>query len=129
MLVLLPFSSCKQAEEEVSIKNLLVIIGDDHSARALGCYGNDIVRTPNLDRLAEEGVMFTNAYYNAPVCSASWQSLLIGKYPHSTGVTLLRTPFKDESNITIAEHLRSLGYATGIVGKTHFNNSKTYISS
>jgi choline-sulfatase len=122
MLVLLPFSSCKQAEQEAGIKNLLVIIGDDHSARALGCYGNDIVRTPNLDRLADEGVMFTNAYSNAPVCSASRQSLLTGKYPHSTGVTLLRTPFSDEKNVTIAEHLRSLGYTTGVVGKTHFNN-------
>lgn len=122
ILMLLTFFGCTSVEEEQSVKNVLLIIGDDHSARALGCYGNDIVRTPNLDALADEGVRFTNAYSNAPVCSASRQSLITGKYPHATGVTLLRTPFNDAKNVTIAEHLRKLGYQTGVVGKTHFNN-------
>lgn len=102
--------------------NIIVIVGDDHSAAALGCYGNEIIRTPNLDKFASEGLKFTNAYSNAPVCSASRQSVLCGKYPHSTGVTLLQTAFRDEGNLTIAEILREKGYHTAVVGKTHFNN-------
>ena len=120
--LIISFTGCDQKAEEIPIKNVLVIVGDDHSASALRCYGNDIVRTPNLDKLAAEGVIFTNAYSNAPVCSASRQSLLTGKYPHATGVNLLHTPFNDEKNVTIAEHLRALSYSTGVVGKTHFNN-------
>ena len=98
-----------------------MIIGDDHASHVLGCYGNDIIRTPNLDRMASRGVRFTNAYANAPVCSASRQSLLTGRYPHAAGVTLLRTPFPEEQ-ITVAEHLQQFGFATGYVGKMHFNN-------
>ncbi len=116
------FFACNRTPEEASIRNVIVIVGDDHSSRALGCYGNDIVHTPNLDQLASESMIFTNAYANAPVCSASRQSILTGKYPHATGVTLLRTAFNDANNVTIAEHLRDHGYSTGVVGKTHFNN-------
>ena len=104
------------------LQNVIVVIGDDHTTKALGCYGNSMIRTPNLDRLASEGILFTNAYSNAPLCSASRQSILTGKYPHSTGVTLLQSPFKDDENKTIAEILRENGFKTGIVGKTHFNN-------
>ncbi len=102
-------------------KNIVMIIGDDHSARVLGCYGNKIIRTPNLDKMAQRGVRFTNAYANAPVCSASRQSLLTGRYPHAAGVTLLRTPLAEEQ-ITVADHLKQFGFATGYVGKMHFNN-------
>jgi len=104
------------------LKNVVMIIGDDHSARVLGCYGNDIIQTPNLDRMAGRGVKFTSAYANAPLCSASRQSLLTGKYPHATGVTLLRTSFSDE-NYTVAEHLQASGFVTGYIGKMHFNNN------
>ncbi len=104
-----------------TLSNVVCIIGDDHAAHVLGCYGNGIIRTPNLDRLASRGVRFTHAYANAPLCSASRQSLLTGKYPHACGVTLLRTSFP-ENQITIAEHLQQYGFKTGVVGKTHFNN-------
>ncbi len=115
--------SCQvEKNREVKIKNVVILIGDDHSSEVVGCYGNDIVRTPNIDRLASRSVIFTNAYSNAPVCSASRQSLLTGKYPHATGVTLLTTPFPDSGNVTLAEILRKHGYVTGVIGKTHFNN-------
>lgn len=104
------------------MRNVIVLVGDDHTTKALGCYGNDIIRTPNIDRLAEKSVRFVNAYSNAPLCSASRQSLLTAKYPHATGVTLLTTPFQDEGNLTIAEVLMQHNYATAAVGKTHFNN-------
>ncbi|WP_319592484.1 sulfatase-like hydrolase/transferase [uncultured Draconibacterium sp.] len=105
-----------------TIKNVVVIIADDHALKVTGCYGNSIIRTPNIDKLAEQGTTFSNAYCNSPICSASRQSLLTGKYPHATGVNLLFTPFPDEGNITIAEHLKEQGYNTGLIGKTHWNN-------
>ncbi|MCF8227058.1 MAG: sulfatase-like hydrolase/transferase [Bacteroidales bacterium] len=115
-------TSCRGVSEKSELQNVIIIIADDHAVTAAGCYGNNIIRTPNIDRLAEGGLLFENAYSNAPVCSASRQSILTGKYPHATGVTLLTTSFPDTSNITLAEHLRELGYSTGVVGKTHFNN-------
>jgi choline-sulfatase len=103
------------------IRNVLFIMGDDHSADVLGCYGNRIVRTPNLDRLASQGTRFDRAYVNCPMCTPSRQSLITGKLPHSIGVTVLQTPLA-ESQVTIAEHLKAQGFATGAVGKMHFNS-------
>ena len=123
--VMLHPSACTSPPEQASgdpgFDNIVVIIGDDHAAYALGCYGNDRIRTPNLDRLAENGLRFTRAYANAPLCSASRQSILTGRYPHAAGVTLLRTSFPEEQH-TIAEHLQKRGFRTGVFGKTHFNN-------
>ena len=108
--------------EQITFKHVLVIVGDDHSYKALGAYGNDYIQTPNLDRLASNGILFNRAYATSPICNASRQSLLTGKFPHATGVNQLFTPFPDESNLTIAEYLRSKDFSTGIFGKTHFNN-------
>jgi choline-sulfatase len=103
------------------IRNVLFIMGDDHSADVLGCYGNNRVRTPNLDRLASQGTRFGRAYVNCPMCTPSRQSLLTGKLPHTAGVTLLQTPLS-ENQVTITEHLKAQGFATGAVGKMHFNS-------
>jgi choline-sulfatase len=108
--------------QEKALKNVICIIGDDHAATAVGCYGNTVIQTPNLDELASRGIMFTQAYANAPLCSASRQSILTGKLPHACGVTLLRTSFPEEE-VTIADHLLQHGFATAVIGKTHFNNS------
>lgn len=104
------------------MRNLLVILADDHALHVTGAYGNSIIHTPHIDRLAGQGVTFTNAFCNAPICSASRQSLLTGKYPHATGVNLLFTPFPDEGNTTIAEHLAAYDYQSALIGKNHFNN-------
>lgn len=120
LLHCVPFST--QCMELPEMKNVVVILSDDHAMKVTGAYGNDIIHTPNMDRLSEEGVTFNRAYCNAPICSASRQSLLTGKYPHSTGVNLLFTPFPDEGNITIAEHLKQYNYQTALIGKTHWNN-------
>ena len=113
--------SCQEIDQP-EFRNAVVILADDHALKVTGIYGNDIIKTPNIDRLSQEGITFTRAYCNAPICSASRQSLLTGKYPHATGVNLLFTPFPDEGNITIAEQLRDHGYKTAIIGKTHWNN-------
>lgn len=116
----------RETEKETSSftapQNVVVILADDHALPVTGSYGNKVVQTPNIDRLAQAGLTFDRSYCNAPICSASRASLLTGKYPHATGVNLLFTPFPDAGNVTIAEHLRSAGWATGLVGKTHFNN-------
>ncbi|MFC1569534.1 sulfatase [bacterium] len=117
--------ACNKNPSDVSIKNVICIIGDDHAANVLGCYGNLKIQTPNLDRMASQGVRFTQAFANAPVCSASRQSILTGKYPHATGVTLLRTSFPEEQ-VTIAEHLKQAGFKTAVIGKTHFNNNLSH---
>lgn len=102
--------------------NIVVVVGDDHASTVYGAYGNDRVRTPHLDSLAAAGVRFTRAHAQSPLCSASRQSILTGKYPHATGVNLLFTPFNDATNLTLAEVLSSAGYATALVGKQHFNS-------
>jgi choline-sulfatase len=113
--------SQQSSPQTPAIRNVLFIMGDDHSAGVLGCYGNKIVRTPNLDRLASQGTRFDRAYVNCPMCTPSRQSLITGKLPHAVGVTLLQTPLA-ERQVTIAEHLKGLGFATGAVGKMHFNS-------
>src|ERR1044071_9812133 len=72
--------------------NVLFITGDDHAAYVLGAYGNRLARTPNLDKLAANGVRFNHAYPNSPVCTPSRVTIITGKYPHAAGVTLLSTP-------------------------------------
>jgi len=103
------------------IQNLLFIMGDDHSTGVFGAYGNTLIRTPGLDRLAAQGARFERAYVNSPFCTPSRQSLITGKLPHATGVTLLPTPL-GEDQTTIAEHLEGFGFRTGAVGKMHFNS-------
>ena len=102
--------------------NVLLIIADDHAPYVMGAYGNARADTPNLDRLARDGMRFDRAYCASPVCTASRQSLLTGRYPRSIGVTQLRTPLPAEE-ITLAEALRDAGYRTGAIGKMHFNSN------
>ena len=112
--------------QENPIKNVVVIISDDHSIETIGAYGNQDIRTPNMDALAQEGMLFRNAYANSPICAPSRQSILSGKYPHATGVSLVFTPFPDYGNTTIAEVLQEEGFATALIGKSHFNNHIWY---
>ena len=112
-------------EAPTTLRNVVVIIGDDHATSVLGAYGNELIRTPNLDQLASEGTTFLRAYANSPVCTPSRQSLITGRYPHAAGVTLLRTALSAEQ-LTVAEHLKEHGYRTGAVGKTHFNSDLSH---
>ncbi len=100
--------------------NLLFLISDDHAAYVLGADGNRQARTPNLDRLAAEGVRFARHYCNAPVCTPSRQSFLTGQMPHAAGVTVLRTALAEDKP-TLAKQLRAAGYHTAVFGKMHFN--------
>ncbi|HVX14276.1 MAG TPA: sulfatase-like hydrolase/transferase [Pirellulales bacterium] len=101
--------------------NVLWICADDLAAYTLGAYGDRAAHTPNIDRLAAEGMRFDRAYCNSPVCTASRQSFLTGRYPRSLGVTQLKTALP-ASETTLAEMLTAAGYRTAAIGKMHFNS-------
>jgi arylsulfatase A-like enzyme len=101
--------------------NVLWICADDHAAYVCGAYGNKTVRTPRIDALAAAGMRFDRAFCNSPVCTASRQSFLTGRYPRTIGVTQLATALP-ESEVTLAELLHEAGYETAAIGKMHFNS-------
>ena len=107
--------------------NILLIISEDNSAN-LGCYGDPYARTPNLDKLASQGVRFDNAYVAQSVCSPSRGTIFTGLYPHQNGQIGLATHqyamFRDWG--TSYKYLKSAGYSTGLIGKTHVN-PKEYV--
>ncbi len=124
MLVIM-LASCaleESTEKPFTYSNVLVILADDHSKYASGFRNHDLVQTPNLDSLFRSSLSFSRAYCNSPICNASRQSMLTGKLPHATGVSLLFTPFNDVNNQTIAEHLKDHEFRTGLIGKSHFNS-------
>jgi len=100
--------------------NFLFILADDHAGYVLGCDGNREARTPNLDRLASEGVRFAAHHCNSPVRTPSRQSFLTGQMPHAAGVTVLATPLALDKP-TLAKQFKKTGYQTAVFGKMHFN--------
>ena len=98
--------------------NILVFVADDAGARHFGCYGNGSIRTPNIDRLSEEGLMAGKAMLTTSQCSPSRISILTGRYPHATGAEDLHMPMPGRYT-TVAGHLREAGYFTGHMQKAH----------
>lgn len=98
--------------------NILLIISDQHNAKVLGCKGHPDVKTPNLDRLAEEGVRFDNAITQNPICTPSRISFLSGQYPHNHGYYALNGP-NPGGLPTILGHFRRASYRTAAIGKIH----------
>ncbi|MFB3828902.1 MAG: sulfatase [Bryobacteraceae bacterium] len=99
--------------------NVLFIMADQLRFDCLGANGNGIVKTPNIDRLAEQSVNLTNAFVQAPVCVPSRISFFTGRYPHSHKNRVNYTPC-DAREIMIQRRLRQAGYRTASVGKLHF---------
>ncbi len=102
--------------------NILLIVSHD-LGRHLGCYGIDTVQTPNLDRLAGEGVRFSQAFCTAPQCSPSRAALFTGRYPHNNGVMgLCHSPFEWDlhpGERHLASFLKDAGYFTALIGTQH----------
>lgn len=100
------------------LPNIVVILSDDHRYDFSGYAGHPYVETPNLDRLAAQGVMFNRAYVTTSLCSPSRASILTGTTPYRHGVWNNFTPWS-EQNRTFFEYLKAAGYRTGFVGKWH----------
>jgi arylsulfatase A-like enzyme len=107
--------------------NILVILADDLGWGDLGCYGHPSIRTPNLDRMAAEGMRFTDFYSAAEVCTPSRAALLTGRYPIRSGMCHDRFRVLRRNSagglpageITLAQALKARGYATACIGKWH----------
>jgi arylsulfatase A len=103
--------------------NIIFILADDLGFAELGCYGNTFNETPYLDKLAVQGMKFTNAYAAAPVCSPYRAALMTGQYPARVGITDYLRPNDEKhlstDHVTVAEMLKRAGYTTGIIGKWH----------
>ncbi|MBT6147204.1 MAG: sulfatase-like hydrolase/transferase, partial [Gemmatimonadetes bacterium] len=98
--------------------NIVYIMSDDHASHAMSCYGSRINRTPNLDRLADEGMRFDNCFCTNGICTPSRAAILTGTYNHVNGVTTLATHM-DNRLLTYPILLREAGYQTAIFGKWH----------
>ncbi|MFC1735560.1 sulfatase [Candidatus Hydrogenedentota bacterium] len=100
--------------------NILILYSDQLRADALSCAGNPCIKTPNIDRLAYEGVRFENAFVSFPLCSPFRASLLTGKYAHSNGQFANHFPVPCDQTF-LAEILRDNGYRNGYIGKWHLD--------
>jgi arylsulfatase A-like enzyme len=104
--------------------NIIFIMSDDHAAHATSCYGSGISRTPNIDRLAEEGMRFTHALGVNSLCAPARANLLTGKHTHANGVRNNFTRF-DGSQQTFPKLLQAAGYETAVIGKWHLKSEPT----
>jgi len=111
--------------------NLVIIFTDDQGYQDVGCYGAPNIETPNLDRMAREGAKFNQFYVAQPVCSASRAALLTGCYPSRVGISGALGPNSprglNPQEVTIAEMLQPLGYATAIYGKWHLGDLPPFL--
>ncbi len=105
--------------------NLLVIMTDQHRSDFMTCAGNDTVPTPNIDRIAQRGVRFENAYCPYPVCVASRMAMLTGLHAHTTGA-VNNDDTLDWRYRTMAHHFADNGYLTGLIGKMHFADAHNH---
>ena len=98
--------------------NILILVGDDHSQGDLGCYGNKLLRTPNLDRLAAEGMRFTSVFTATAMCAPSRSTMYTGLYPHRHGCHMNHGAGYAGTK-SMPHYLGKLGYRVGLAGKTH----------
>lgn len=115
---------------EAAAPNFIVILLDDLGYGDIGAYGNTVIRTPRLDRMAAQGVRLTEFYSPSPTCSPARAALLTGRHPLRTGVTRVFVPKEKwgfpAAEITLAEHLKSAGYRTACIGKWHLGGRKAF---
>ncbi len=120
-----------QSRQDDERPNFVIIYCDDLGYGDLGCFDADDIKTPNIDRMASEGIKFTEFYSASPVCSPSRAALLTGRIPQRMGINNVFFPVSYTGmpleEITIAEILKEEGYATGIIGKWHLGHMKKFL--
>jgi len=122
--------SRRAAARENRRPNVVLIVSDDHGLETLGCYGNPVIKTPNLDGLAAEGVRFTNAFCTTASCSASRSVILSGMYNHANGQYGHQHSYHHfisfDNFKTLPVRLTEAGYRTGRIGKYHVAPEDVY---
>lgn len=117
--------SCQSADKTKNEKqkpNILFIMSDDHAYQAISAYQDHLMETPNIDRIAKEGMLFNNACVTNSICAPSRAVILTGKHSHINGKIDNIFPF-DTTNITFPQILHENGYQTAMFGKLHFGNN------
>lgn len=117
--------SCQQTDKQAEEKqrpNIIFMMSDDHAYQAISAYSNHLIETPNIDRLADEGMLFSNACVTNSISAPSRAVILTGKHNHLNGKIDNRFPF-DTTQITFPQILHDAGYQTAMFGKLHFGNN------
>jgi arylsulfatase A-like enzyme len=122
VVIIVSFSGCKTAPEPIKKPNVIYVLADQWRAQATGYNGdpNLIGKTPNLDRMADQGINFTNAVSVCPVCTPYRAALLTGQYPTTTGMFFNDLHLPKEA-VTMAEMFKESGYMTCYIGKWHLD--------
>ena len=124
------YMSCQTAKDSTAEKgvtgppNIIVIMTDDHAQRAISSYDDALIQTPNIDRLAGEGVRFANSFVTNSICSPSRAVILTGKYSHLNNLRDNRDKF-DGSQMTFPKLMQAKGYQTAVDGKWHLRSTPT----
>lgn len=117
--------SCTDQSKQQKVEerpNILFIMSDDHAYQAISAYDDKLIKTPNIDRLAKEGIRFTNASVTNSICAPSRAVILTGKHSHINGKIDNMIPF-DTTQVTFPQLFQKAGYETAMFGKLHFGNS------
>ena len=122
---LFSFSNPGNQQESQERPNILFIFTDDHAPQSIGAYGSIINETPNLDRLAEQGMIFRNAAVTNSICGPSRAVILTGKHSHINGFTRNEESDFDSSQQTFPKLLQQAGYQTALFGKWHLGSEPT----
>jgi arylsulfatase A-like enzyme len=123
-LFLLSSSAWAQSTQAPTTKrpNIVFIMSDDHAYQAISAYSNRLIETPNIDRIAKMGMLFTNATVTNSICAPSRATILTGKHSHLNGKIDNDFPF-DTTNVTFPQLFQEAGYQTAMFGKLHFGNA------